>query len=306
MRHIKLSQTLILFAILIISSATVFAQAPDMIMYQGRLTDTDGAPITTTTQVIFTIYDADVLGNDLFADTLDITPDNNGLFTAEIGPVNASIFNGAQRFIGIKAGADAEMDPRQLLTSAPYAYSAERAQTVPNNSINDIKITDEPGLAFKESLPANIFREIPDGYTVLDSISISAPSSGYIYIWAHVDIAIDHVLGTRDEIYFQVATTPSTIVFGNYGFSQIMVPSELPTQASRYYTYPIDVHRPFFVNSAGTYKYYFNARTISGFADIDRFYNLQLTAFYFPTAYGTVDKSSIATENNQPNSLTGE
>jgi len=334
-------------AVIAVAASGLMAQTPNTISYQGRLTSATGQPITTATSVVFTIYDLASGGATLYTVTQSITPDANGVFTTELGPLGASVFDGNKRYLGIKAGADLEMTPRQLLTSAPYAFNtnniADNAITsakiadgavgtadiatggvgnadlaadavttdkiaagavgntdlaanavdgskVADGGLTKADIADEPGLAFRESLPSNSFRLIPAGTTALDSISITVPGAGYVYVWAHTDVAVDHTTGTRDEVYLQVATTAGTMSYSNYGFTQISVPSELPTQATRFYLFPADFHRAFPVASAGAYKFYVNCQVSSGAGDSDSFFDLQLTAFYFPTAYGTVDK----------------
>jgi hypothetical protein len=333
--------TILMLAAICVTALNVAAQAPTTISYQGRLTNAAGQPITVATSVVFTIYDLASGGSSLYTVTQSITPDANGIFTTELGPLGAGVFDGSKRYLGIKAGADAEMTPRQLLTSAPYAFNsnqiADNAITsakiapgtiassdladgavtttkildgtvanadlaanavdggkVADGSLSKADIADEPGLAFRESVPANNFRAIPAGTTALDSITITVPGGGYVYVWAHTDLAVNHVLGAQDEIYLQVSTTAGTINYGGYGFAQVMVPSVLPTQTSRFYCYPIDCHRAFPVASAGAYKFYVNCNVISGSSSSDSFFNLQLTAMYFPTAYGTVDKAGAA------------
>ncbi len=67
------------------------------------------------------------------------------------------------------------------------------------------------------------------------------------------------------------------------------MPSGLPTDNR--YQIPVDIHRAFVAGAAGTYKFYVNAKVHHGDATQDYYYDLQLTAMYFPTAYGTVDSS---------------
>jgi len=342
-------------AVIAVAASGLMAQTPNTISYQGRLTNAAGQPITIATSVVFTIYDLASGGTVLYTVTQSITPDANGVFTTELGPITPGTFDGTKRYLGIKAGADAEMTPRQLLTSAPYAFNtnniADNAITsakiadgavgsadianggvgnadlaadavttykiaagavgnadlganavdgskVADGGLTRADIADEPGLAFRESLPANTFRLIPSGITALDSISITVPGAGYVYVWGHTDVAIDHTVGTGDEVYLQVGTVAGSITYGNYGFTQVSTPSVLPSQTSRYYLFSADFHRPFPVASAGTYKYFVNCS--GGAGDNDRFYNLQMTVFYFPTAYGTVDKAgSMPSEKSE-------
>jgi len=128
-----------LAAISLLLTFTAAAQAPNTIMYQGRLTDSDGEPITTQVSVTFAIYAAPTGGTALHEQTDNITPDGNGIFTVELGPVDATDFDGSARFLGLKVGSDAEMEPRQLLTSAPYSVSTSN---IPDNSVTAAKIAD--------------------------------------------------------------------------------------------------------------------------------------------------------------------
>ena len=50
------------------------AAVPEMINYQGVLTDDTGTPIDITVSMTFTIYDAETDGNDLWTETTDLSP----------------------------------------------------------------------------------------------------------------------------------------------------------------------------------------------------------------------------------------
>ena len=138
-----------LFAALLLSVfvvGSIAAQAPNTITYQGKLVNiTNGDPITTATTVVFSLYAADQGGSALWTETHNITPDEGGIFTIELGGTAslATVLNGSKRYLGLKFGADTEMSPRQLITSTAYAYSAEKAAsatTVPNASITGAKL----------------------------------------------------------------------------------------------------------------------------------------------------------------------
>ncbi len=130
---------LLTLAFLLALTFNVAAQAPNTIVYQGRLTDNLGDPITTTTSVTFMIYTTASAGVPVTGGTFtqDVTPDENGVFTVELGPVNTTILNGNKLYLAIKVGADAEMTPRQLITSVPYAYAAAN---IADNAVTSAKI----------------------------------------------------------------------------------------------------------------------------------------------------------------------
>ncbi len=107
------------------------AQAPNTILYQGRLTNPAGAPLqqADVDSVHFTIY-SEAMAVLYDTAVTDVTVDMNGVFTVELGPLAASVFSGEKRLLGIKVNTDPEMSPLQPLTSAPYAYSSNLATTI--------------------------------------------------------------------------------------------------------------------------------------------------------------------------------
>ncbi len=73
--------------IIVFFAAGVFAQAPGTMTYQGKLTDDALNAITTETEVAFTIWDLDAEGVELWAETLLVAPNEQGVFTVELGAV---------------------------------------------------------------------------------------------------------------------------------------------------------------------------------------------------------------------------
>ena len=313
-------KTLSLFILICICHTSAEAQAPSTITYQGRLTNVAGDPITSSQQVTFTIYPTLTSPTVLWSEVLLVSPDAQGVFTAVLGtvtPLQGTIFNGSNRYIALKVGDDNEMVPRQLLTSVPYSISttnipdgsvtsvkietgavatnalADNAVTtnkVENNSLTAEDQLDEAGLAYKMSLPANQFQPLPPvGTDTLASITVNAPSAGYIHIWGMTNIKFDHVNGISDQFRCQVSVVPDTIIANSYGFAIIEIPADLPSNSN--YILPVNVHRPFQVIAAGSYTYYFNANMFSGGGNDDQYHSLQLTAMFFPTAYGQVSQA---------------
>ena len=298
----------------------VQAQAPSTITYQGRLTSAAGDPIISSQQVTFTIYPTPTSPTVLWTEILLVSPDAQGVFTAVLGtvtPLQGTLFNGNNRYITLKIEDDNEMVPRQLLTSVPYAISttnipdgsvtsakletgavitdalADNAVTtdqIENNSLMAEDQLDEPGIAYKMSLPANQYQPLPSvGTNALDSITVNAPSAGYIHISGMSNIKFNHVNGTIDHFRCQVSVLPDTIIPNSYGFAMIEIPADLPTDTN--YVLPINVHRPFQVITAGSYTYFFNAKMFSGGGNNDQYHSLQLTAMFFPTAYGMISQT---------------
>lgn len=106
---------------------------PQLINYQGTLTNTDGTPVSDGQYaVVFNIYDVSTGGTPLWTETwnLSTTPivTINGNFNAMLGthnPIPISFFNDhPTTYLGIKVGNDSEMLPRQRISSVAYAFTA--------------------------------------------------------------------------------------------------------------------------------------------------------------------------------------
>jgi len=147
MKHKNLLALLFGLALLVAAYANVAAQmrgeehtmpqssaAPNgtkaFLTYQGRLTNSSGAPINSSANVVFKLYDSN---NNLMwtSATRNITP-INGLFTVYLGDgadPNLDLANlGQVASIGVTVGNDPEMTPRQPLN------------TVVGNSVNGIGV----------------------------------------------------------------------------------------------------------------------------------------------------------------------
>jgi hypothetical protein len=87
--------------------------------YQGRLTNKAGAPITTSVDIVFRLYDASAT-MIYTSSTHTVTP-IEGTFTTHIGvppdpPIDDRILSSVAE-IGVTVGSDAEMTPRQSINT---------------------------------------------------------------------------------------------------------------------------------------------------------------------------------------------
>src|SRR6478752_6181504 len=126
------------------SSASAAPQiVPQTLTQQGRLLDSDGAPVDGV-QLTFTfsLYTAASAGTAIWSEQQTVTPDN-GYFSAKLGEGTAftpDIFDGSRGalYLGIKIGSDAEMAPRQELTSVPFAMLALNAVSATHAASADL------------------------------------------------------------------------------------------------------------------------------------------------------------------------
>ena len=115
----------VFIATLFICVASVIADVPHMMNYQGYLTDTGGEPLDTTVAMTFSLYDAATLGTQLWTETQPACSVREGLFNVLLGSVNPipdSAFDSTSVWLGITIGGDSEMEPRTRVASVAYAY----------------------------------------------------------------------------------------------------------------------------------------------------------------------------------------
>jgi hypothetical protein len=127
MTRFKNPQVLLAVLALVAIAVSVNAEVPQLINYQGRLTDDTGVPVTDGDySIFFIIYDAAVDGDILWSSDRMVVPVENGLFSVELGPMDPEIFASAgDRYLGIRVDSDPEIDPRTRLISVPYALSSQ-------------------------------------------------------------------------------------------------------------------------------------------------------------------------------------
>lgn len=105
------------------------AAVPGVINIQGVLRDASNNPMPDATyNVTFRIYTASSGGAVLWTEAASVIT-TNGLFTALMGaitPVPDSVFNEADRWLGIQAQGLAEMSPRVRLASVGYAFETDQ------------------------------------------------------------------------------------------------------------------------------------------------------------------------------------
>ncbi|MFA5398954.1 MAG: redoxin domain-containing protein [Dehalococcoidia bacterium] len=162
------------------------SSVPGLINYQGTLTNpATGNPVPNNQyQMTFSIYSSDTGGSALWQETQQVTV-QNGVFNVLLGSQNAlneSIFEGSTRYLGVKVGTDNEMTPRQRLTTVPYAFQAENAQTL-------------------QGLSADSFIRAPAVAPVISGITVSSISSSSAVISWTTNV------GTNTVIFYGTTTS---------------------------------------------------------------------------------------------------
>ena len=149
----NLKNLVIAAALLLLPVASALAAVPNLISYQGLLTDAAGTPLSNGPYLIqFRIYDAPTAGNVLWDNSFRQVQVTDGLFEYNLGDSvalpNQLFQNYSSLWLGVKVGTNPEMTPRTRLTSSGYAMhalhsdSAALAASVYDNSITSAKIAD--------------------------------------------------------------------------------------------------------------------------------------------------------------------
>ncbi len=118
--------------ILINPGSHALSSVPNLVNFQGILTEPGGLPVVDGAQsVTFRIYDAASGGAALWTETQSLTT-AGGLFHTLLGSVTAfpaGVFNGTPRYLEVQVNADPPMTPRQQIVSVPYAFHAGTADS---------------------------------------------------------------------------------------------------------------------------------------------------------------------------------
>ncbi|MEK8022811.1 MAG: hypothetical protein AAB229_03285 [Candidatus Hydrogenedentota bacterium] len=122
--------TTIMATCLAIAAPPAVAQVPQLINYQGRLSDTSCAPLNATIPMTFRIFDAASGGAELWNEAQTVTC-TQGIFNVLLGSMTsfpANLFASNSRYLQVESGA-AILAPRARFVSVPYAFSSETAAT---------------------------------------------------------------------------------------------------------------------------------------------------------------------------------
>lgn len=127
-------------SVLILLLVSAAHAVPRTINYQGVLTQPNGTVINGQVSLQLSLYTAASGGTPLWQETQTVDV-SQGLFDVQLGAVTPlTLPFDAPYFLGVKAGSDQEMQPRQPLTSVPYALRASVADTVPDQAVTAAKL----------------------------------------------------------------------------------------------------------------------------------------------------------------------
>src|ERR1017187_8485144 len=134
----RIIQWLALLALVTLNSqlSTAVAQGTTAFTYQGQLRD-GGTNANGAYTMIFKLYDALTVGNQIGAAMTNSPTLANGLFTVNLD-FGAGAFNGSARWLDItvtNGGVTQTLSPRVQVLPTPYAQFAAVAAAVTNGAI---------------------------------------------------------------------------------------------------------------------------------------------------------------------------
>ncbi|MDI6793821.1 MAG: hypothetical protein QME81_13310 [bacterium] len=112
---------------------------PNLMSYQGMLTDKNGKALDGTYHLSFRIYDAETSGTPLWQESHDVDVETGSfdVLWGEINPIDIPFDK--DYWLGIKVELNAEMTPRQRIVSVGYAFKAKEAEVI--NTSQDLSTT---------------------------------------------------------------------------------------------------------------------------------------------------------------------
>jgi hypothetical protein len=120
-------------AAVILSPGTSRGDVPELINYQGVLTDAAGVPLDGPYALRFAVYQDSSVATMLWSELHPVVDVDEGIFNVILGsltPIPAPLFSESERWLGVRVGVSGpEIQPRSRLTSSPYAHRAAFADS---------------------------------------------------------------------------------------------------------------------------------------------------------------------------------
>jgi len=163
----------------------------------------------------------------------------------------------------------------------------------PDDAINSAEILDEPGIA-SQTDPTGVDQALTSTMTDIETVTITIPTSGYIYVTGNVYSWITGNPGDAAVGQFQIdETAGGSAVFPHYRNNGMYFKNSFTS------FHPVYVDRVYF-KSAGTYTFRIEGRELiaSGIGNVNSIWP-RLTAMFIPTSYGAVATSIPLAESGE-------
>ncbi len=327
------------FAIFLMLIGQIVMGAPNLITYQGRLTDSAGVSVPDSSyNVTFAVYTDSTGGVLLWQESADVLT-RDGLFSHVLGSVSSfpqSLFQDHDRlYLGISIEGETTL-PRTRFTSVPYAQTAGNLNVKNANDSTVIKTFPESrrlaiygfdgqaSLTLQGGIVGDQAAVLPDssinsmeildepGIAVEKNVALIPLATTAMTDLVTVDITIpnDGYIVLHGKCYVLLSGTTGA----NSAHVQIDA-NEGGSSLFPYYTvaglggyvntatsyFPVYVTRTYF-KSAGTYTFRMEGRAVDSSPAVAKTWDHILTAIYYPTGYGAV-KSITAEPGDHPQAV---
>ncbi len=134
-----------LLAVSLLLAATTASAVPLELTHQGRVFDSNGDALDTTSDVDFKLFDAQTAGTEVWTETQTGVVFNNGYFVVDLGsstPLSDTTFASDDLWMEVTVSGSAPLD-RIPLKSVPWAIRAGTAATL-DGTITYSQISDAP------------------------------------------------------------------------------------------------------------------------------------------------------------------
>ncbi len=166
---------------------------PSTINYQGKLTDASGVALNGYYSMEFRIYDAPTGGTLLWTETHSSVEVTKGLFAVVLGETNPiDLPFDDQYYLEIVVNSDV-LSPRLPLTTAPYAFRAQIADSVAGGSgqvltltygtDDTLRLTQTIGLDFAVYIPVERDNLSDNSIDDLADVNTSGATAGQVLKW---------------------------------------------------------------------------------------------------------------------------
>lgn len=200
---------------------------------------------------------------------------------AELGVVLQGNFAGTEKpnFLMTGGGGDPSV-------SFAINETGDNSVRLPADAINSVEILDEVGFANSVDTISSTLSQVGGGVvTVLDSVTITPPTAGFVLVLASSEVSINHGTGLTSAS-FGVSDMADSLALGQR--RELQIPAGAPAGL---YEYPLAWHGvyPATPGTAQTFYLHGSWNGGSGSASAD---DVVLSAIFIPTTYGTVTSSN--------------
>lgn len=271
---------------------------------------------------MFSIYDAETGGSELWAETQNVGVEN-GVFNVLLGSVNpipTNLFTDTgSRYLNLTVNSE-ELSPRMQFTSVPYSLRTETADELIGGSVksinslqNDIIITagdnisistqnntltiSATGLEGGTGITQNRSGSSVSGFTNTEmqdlvTTSITIPGPGYIYLFGRAPVRFNATDNTDPQGFILQIDEDAGGSLASGLYSETFL-SEFP--AVSIYIYDQTVTRTYFKDAPGEYIFRLEGMLDRSNRTVTCFWPV-ITALYIPVSYGIV--GTFATESS--------